>query len=124
MHVSSKKLSLKIKIFNIEITNTPKYKSVLTNNHKYNYKEGQMSSRTNTLAMLAKRFNKDMLNRKEVAEFLDVSIGTITNLVKDKQIPYIKFGSASKTSTIRFEVTAISDWINGMNQRTNEVRDE
>ncbi len=83
-----------------------------------------MQSQINTLTMLEKRFNKDMLNRKEVAEFLNVSMGTITNLVKDKQIPYIKFGSASKTSTIRFEVTAISNWIDGMNQHTNKVQDE
>lgn len=60
---------------------------------------------------LEKRFNKSMLNRNEIAEYLDVSLGTITNLIKDNQIPYIKLGTASKTSTIRFEISAISQWI-------------
>lgn len=70
-----------------------------------------MDSKINIQDILEKRFNKNMLNRNDMAEYLGVSLGTITNLVKDNQIPYIKFGTASKTSTIRFEINAISRWI-------------
>ena len=62
---------------------------------------------------MKQRFQKDMLKREDLAEYLDVSIGTISNLVRDKKIPYIKLGGA--TSTIRFDATAISEWLESMN---------
>ena len=73
-----------------------------------------MDSLTSTHAVLKNKYRKDMLKNKEIAEFLDVSIGTITNMVNDNKIPYLKLGSGSKTSTIRFEVSAIAQWIDNM----------
>jgi excisionase family DNA binding protein len=60
-----------------------------------------MNSQTNIINMLEQKFNKVLLTRQELAEVLTVSIGTVTNLIKEKKIPYIKFGD-TKTSTIRF----------------------
>ena len=62
---------------------------------------------------LKQRFQKDMLRREDLAEYLDVSIGTISNLVRDEKVPYIKLGGA--TSSIRFDAIAISEWIDDMN---------
>lgn len=62
---------------------------------------------------LKQRFQKDMINRQDLSEYLEVSIGTISNLIKDKKLPYIKLGTG--TSTIRFDVNAIQEWIDTMN---------
>ena len=74
-----------------------------------------MHLHANIQAGLEKRFNKSMLNRKEMAEFLSVSLGTITNLIKDEKIPYLKLGVA--TSTIRFDVVSIAQWVEGMSTK-------
>jgi len=62
---------------------------------------------------LKQRFQKDMIDRKDLSEYMEVSIGTISNLIRDKKIPYIKLGTGP--STIRFDVHAISRWIDSMN---------
>ena len=58
--------------------------------------------------------NKPLLKSNNVAEILDVSLGTVTNLVKGNKIPYIKFGDA-KSSTIRFDIVAIAKWLEDKN---------
>ena len=79
-----------------------------------------MDSLTSTQTVLKNRYHKDILKNKEIAEFLDVSVGTISNMVKDNKIPYLKLGNGSKTSSIRFEVAAISQWIDNMNNHTSK----
>ena len=69
-----------------------------------------MNSQINIINILEQKFNKVLLTRQELAEVLTVSIGTVTNLIKDKKIPYIKFGD-TKTSTIRFNITDVAKWM-------------
>jgi excisionase family DNA binding protein len=69
-----------------------------------------MNSQTNIINILEQKFNKVLLTRQELAEILTVSIGTVTNLIKDKKIPYVKFGN-TKTSSIRFNIVDVAKWI-------------
>ena len=68
-------------------------------------------SQINILEVLQMMFDyKAILKSSEVAGALGVSSGTLSNLVKENKIPYLKFGE-SKTSSIRFDIVAIAKWI-------------
>jgi len=69
-----------------------------------------MNSQTNIVNILEQKFNKVLLTRQELAEVLTVSIGTVTNLIKDKKISYIKFGN-TKTSSIRFNIVDVAEFL-------------
>ena len=46
------------------------------------------------------------LNKKELSNYLGISIGKIDNLIKNKNIGYYKIGKS-----VRFKVEDINDWI-------------
>lgn len=65
--------------------------------------------------------DKTLLTSKNISEILDVSLGTVNNLVKAQKIPYLKFGDA-KSSTIRFDIVSIARWLEIQN--SNKERDD
>ena len=46
------------------------------------------------------------LNKKQLSNYLGISIGKIDNLIKNKNIGYYKIGKS-----VRFQVEDINDWI-------------
>jgi|TARA_B100000768_G_C11129439_1_gene311103 excisionase family DNA binding protein len=46
------------------------------------------------------------LNKKQLSNYLGISIGKIDNLIKNKNIGYYKIGKS-----VRFKVEDINDWI-------------
>ena len=46
------------------------------------------------------------LNKKQLSNYLGISIGKIDNLIKNKNIEYYKIGKS-----VRFKVEDINDWI-------------
>lgn len=76
-----------------------------------------MELQVTILQVMEKVFeNKILLTKRDVAYALGVSVGTVTNLVKEEKIPYIKFGG--KASNIRFDIAAIATWIENGNPKT------
>ena len=53
--------------------------------------------------------DKALITSAEVQQAFGISAGTLSSLVKNERIPYIKFGGAK--STLRFDIVAISTWI-------------
>jgi len=53
--------------------------------------------------------DKVLITSAEVQQAFGISSGTLASLVKKEKIPYIKFGGAK--STLRFDIVAISNWI-------------
>ena len=75
-----------------------------------------MELQVTILQVMEKVFeNQVLLTKKDVAYALGVSVGTVTNLVREEKIPYIKFGG--KASNIRFDITAIATWIENRNPK-------
>tara|TARA_B110000908_G_C10221715_1_gene435716 strand:+ start:259 stop:438 length:180 start_codon:yes stop_codon:yes gene_type:complete len=46
------------------------------------------------------------LNKKQLSNYLGISIGKIDNLIKNKNIGYYKIGKS-----VRFKVEDVNDWI-------------
>ena len=46
------------------------------------------------------------LNKKQLSNYLGISIGKIDNLIKNKNIGYYKIGKS-----VRFKIEDINDWI-------------
>jgi len=46
------------------------------------------------------------LNKKQLSNYLGISIGKIDKLMKNKNIEYFKFGKS-----VRFKIDDINDWV-------------
>ena len=64
---------------------------------------------TNNTVLQALFPDKALITSAEVQQAFGISAGTLSSLVKKEKIPYIKFGGAK--STIRFDIVAITKWI-------------
>lgn len=53
----------------------------------------------------------NLLTVDEVADFLQVSRATVYNLIKQKELPYIKIGRST-----RFDLKSVSEWIKSQNE--------
>lgn len=53
----------------------------------------------------------NLLTVDEVANFLKVSRATVYNLIKQKDLPFVKIGRST-----RFNELAITDWIKSQNK--------
>lgn len=51
-----------------------------------------------------------LLNKKEVAQILGLSVGGINKLVMTRRIPFCKLNS-SKHAAVRFDPVSIENWI-------------
>jgi excisionase family DNA binding protein len=60
-----------------------------------------------------------LLTYQELGKELSLSIRYLQKCVKDKSMPYIKFGRA-----VRFDPVKIADWVNNQNQRTDNLENE
>jgi excisionase family DNA binding protein len=49
---------------------------------------------------------RTILNKKQLSNYLGISIGKIDNLIKNKNIGYYKIGKS-----VRFKVEDVNDWI-------------
>jgi len=51
-----------------------------------------------------------LLNKKQVAELLGLSVGGINKLIMSRKIPFCKV-TATKHGAVRFDPAAIDEWI-------------
>jgi predicted DNA-binding transcriptional regulator AlpA len=51
-----------------------------------------------------------LLNKREVADLLGMSVGGVNKLIMSRRIPYCKV-SATKHGAVRFDPAAIEAWI-------------
>ena len=49
---------------------------------------------------------KELLNKKELSNYLGFSVGKIDNLIKHNKIGYYKIGK-----NVRFNVNEVKDWV-------------
>jgi len=54
---------------------------------------------------------KELLNKKELSNYLGFSIGKIDNLIKHNKIGYYKKGK-----NVRFNVNEVKDWVSNFKQ--------
>lgn len=53
------------------------------------------------------RFKMGLLNTKETAEVLTISIRKLQEMTKDKEIPHLRMGSRC----VRYEIGSLKKWI-------------
>ena len=56
---------------------------------------------------------KELLNKKELSNYLGFSVGKIDNLIKHNKIEYYKIGK-----NVRFNVNEVKDWVSNFKQLT------
>ena len=56
---------------------------------------------------------KELLNKKELSNYLGFSVGKIDNLIKHNKIVYYKIGK-----NVRFNVNEVKDWVSNFKQLT------
>jgi excisionase family DNA binding protein len=54
---------------------------------------------------------KELLNKKELSNYLGFSVGKIDNLIKHNKIVYYKIGK-----NVRFNVNEVKDWVSNFKQ--------
>jgi excisionase family DNA binding protein len=54
---------------------------------------------------------KELLNKKELSNYLGFSVGKIDNLIKHNKIEYYKIGK-----NVRFNVNEVKDWVSNFKQ--------
>lgn len=78
----------------------------------------KMISHDTTLLNIDKKFNnKVLLERDDICNLLSISNSTLTSLIKNGKIPFIKFGTSRK-ATIRFNSSDIAFWISSFNDES------
>ena len=50
--------------------------------------------------------NNSLLNKKQLSNYLGISIGKIDKMMKNKNIEYFKFGKS-----VRFKIDDINNWV-------------
>ena len=50
--------------------------------------------------------NKELLNKKELSNYLGFSVGKIDHLIKHNKIEYYKIGK-----NVRFDINEVEDWV-------------
>ena len=62
--------------------------------------------------------SKQMLNKDDIAEYLDVSISSVSNLMMNENLSYIKLGNGKKSS-VRVYVEDFAEYLSSV-----DVKDE